>query len=101
MARGNEPPKSTWGYSMSALRIPMSIKLYKDGEMVHSTILKRKTVLLRSVQEKNKSEWTSGTIKVWYSKANDYWNAGDFTTLAEFEQLLAEFTERQLVEAFS
>lgn len=78
----------------------MTIKLYKNGKVVNRTTKHVPTRLSAYLQKRSASEWTSGELVVWYDRTKNYWNKGRFNTLAEFSELLSQFTELALIKEF-
>lgn len=81
-------------------RLRLDLKLKKDGELILSTKKYIKQRIVALVQGRKNSEWTLGTLRVWYSITNDYYNQFNFTSLAELEQQLSICTEPRLIKEF-
>lgn len=79
-------------------RLRIDLKLFFKAKPVYET-RKWKTQAIAGVFIGNSApEWTSGTVRVWYSVPNGYWNEADFETEDELKQILSDFTEWDLVK---
>jgi hypothetical protein len=50
------------------------------------------------VQER---DFAKGTLRVVYDSKNDYWNEAEFTDYKSFLKVWREFTEKELVDAYT
>lgn len=76
-------------------QLSISLKLYKDDELVLNTFSKSKMRVLNSAQREN---FDKGYIKVTYAPTYD--NQAEFTTIEQLKTLLSVFTESMLVKEF-
>lgn len=49
----------------------------------------------------HRDELVHGFVKVIYSKTNDFWNAGEFTSYEEFDFLFSQITAKDLIADFA
>jgi hypothetical protein len=83
------------------LRLELDLKLFKNGRVVNSTKRYKKAALVAWIERVVAAEWDSGVLRVWYSRANDYWNESEFKKKSELQPLLAHLTEWDLVKDFA
>jgi uncharacterized protein YaaR (DUF327 family) len=82
------------------VRVPVTVRFFdtKTGNMVHKASSTVKTKIRAAVREGiSQNPNTSMECTVTYSKEQDSWNAFSFTTMKEFDDKLAIFTEMELL----
>lgn len=82
------------------VRLRMSIKLFKDGEMVKRVTYRKKSSARAFIKYLSAAEWTSGIVRVWYNVAEEYWNEFEFHSYEDFDKTLSTDTEKDLVQTF-
>jgi len=75
------------------IRLPISIKFFKNGQMVFSSTFTKKTSVARRTQA---IPWDKAYIKVIYS--NNSYNDGIYYNLYNLKNVLAAFTEKDLLD---
>lgn len=91
--RGHSTSK-TATTSKYKVRLPIRVKLWKNGELVASTSIRMKTSFFRFLQG---NSWDRAYLKVTYPLGVDYYNDAEFDSLARAKRLLLAFTEWDLV----
>jgi len=75
------------------IRIPIHIKLFKNGELIHSSTFTKKSKALRCIQVRS---WDKAYLKVTYDRK--FYNDGIYEKNKDFKEALAAFTEKSLLD---
>jgi len=80
------------------IRAKMAIKLYENGELIHSSTYRRKASVVAAIQL---NKWDKAYIRVQYPLGNDYFNDGTYEDEGTLLRVLNKFTEWDLIQEFS
>ncbi len=81
--------------------VSIHLKLKNKGKVVLSRTFPLATRVYSQLERSSTPEWTLGVCRVWYNREKDYWNEFEFKTAEELHRILAQDTEKDLVETFA